>query len=74
MDYKLTPKDKERVSLLGIVAKKGLKTLSLQELKRLQTLVEEKDYSHNRKAEKSKRKLLAKINTAIYDAEERGMI
>lgn len=71
MDYRLTPEDKERVGLLTIVSKSGLKTLTLQELRRLQVLVEKKDYSHDRKARRSKKKLLAKINAAIYDAEER---
>ena len=70
VDYRLTPEDKERVKLLQIVSKKGLKELKLEELKKLQILVEKKDYSHNKKANKSKMKLLAKINVAIYEAEE----
>ena len=70
MDYRITPEDKERVKLLQIVSKKGLKELTLVELKRLQILVEKKDYSHDKKAHKSKMKLLAKINVAIYEAEE----
>ena len=70
MDYRLTPEDKERVKLLQIVSKKGLKELTLAELKRLEILVEKKDYSHDKKARKSKMKLLAKINVAIYEAEE----
>ena len=70
MDYRITPEDKERVKLLQIVSKKGLKELTLKELKRLQILVEKKDYSHDKKAHKSKMKLLAKINVAIYEAEE----
>ena len=70
MDYRLTPEDKERVKLLQIVSKKGLKELRLEELKKLQILVEKKDYSHDKKANKSKTKLLAKINVAIYEAEE----
>ena len=70
MDYRLTPDDKERVKLLTIVSKRGIKDLSLEQLKKLQVLVEKKDYSHNKKAEKSKKKLLAKINVAIYEAEE----
>ena len=70
MDYRLTEEDKERVSLLQKVTKKGLKELNLKELQRLQILVEKKDYSHNKKAQKSKSKLLAKINVAIYEHEE----
>jgi hypothetical protein len=70
MDYRLTPEDKERVKLLTIVSKKGFKELNLEQLKKLQTLIEKKDYSHDKKANKSKTKLLAKINVAIYEAEE----
>ena len=70
MDYRLSPEDKERVKLLQIVSKKGLKELTSKQLKKLQILVEKKDYSHNKKAHKSKMKLLAKINVAIYEAEE----
>lgn len=70
MDYRLTAEDKERVKLLTIVSNRGIKELNLGQLKKLQTLVEKKDYSHNKKAEKSKKKLLAKINVAIYEVEE----
>jgi hypothetical protein len=66
----VTPEDLERVKLLQIVTKKGLKELSVGELKRLQILVEKKDYSHSNKAHKSKMKLLARINVAIYEVEE----
>ena len=70
MSEKITPEDMERVKLLQIVSKKGLKELNLNQLKRLQILVEKKDYSHSKKAHKSKMKLLAKINVAIYETEE----
>ena len=70
MDYRLTAEDKERVKLLTIVSNRGIKELNIMQLKKLQTLVEKKDYSHSKKAEKSKKKLLAKINVAIYEAEE----
>ena len=70
MDYRLTPEDKERVKLLTLVSKKGFQDLNLDQLRKLQSLVEKKDYSHSKKAEKSKKKLLAKINVAIYEAEE----
>ena len=70
MDYRLTAEDKERVKLLTIVSNRGIKELNIMQLKKLQILVEKKDYSHSKKAEKSKKKLLAKINVAIYEAEE----
>ncbi len=66
----ITSEDLERVKLLQIVSKKGLKELSLSELKRLQILVEKKDYRHSKKAHKSKMKILARINVAIYEVEE----
>ncbi len=70
MAKNITPDDLERVKLLDIVSKKGLKELKLDQLKRLQILVEKKDYSHSKKAHKSKTKLLARINVAIYETEE----
>ena len=70
MTEKITRDDRQRVQLLQIVSKKGLKKLSLAELKKLQILVEKKDYSHNQKAHKSKMKLLTKIITRIYELEE----
>ncbi len=42
MDYRITAEDKERVKLLEIVSKKGLKELNLETLQRLQILVEKK--------------------------------
>ena len=70
MSEDITPEDLERVKLLQIVSKKGLRELSIEQLKRLQILVEKKDYSHSKKAHKSKMKLLTRINVAIYEAEE----
>ena len=70
MDEEISPEDLERVKLLQIVSKKGLRELSIDQLKRLQILVEKKDYSHSKKAHKSKMKLLTRINVAIYEAEE----
>lgn len=67
----ITEDDRRRVELLDLVAKKGLKVLELEDLKRLLALVENKDYSHNKKAQKSKIKLIAKIDAAIFDIEER---
>ena len=70
MAESISPEDIERVKLLQTVSQKGLKELSLEQLKRLQILVEKKDYKHSKKAHKSKMKLLARINVAIYEAEE----
>lgn len=67
----VTGDDRRRIELLEIVSKKGLKVLTLSDLKELLLLVEKKDYSHNKKAQKSKMRLLAQINAAIYDAEEK---
>ena len=53
--------------LLEIVSKKGLKALDSKELKLLRTLLEAKSYS-DKKANKSKEKLLKQINSAYYDS------
>ena len=75
MPKKIAPDDLERVKLLNIVSKRGFKDLSLEQLKRLLILVEKKDYSHDKKAHKSKMKLLAQINSRIYELEEgKGII
>lgn len=68
----ITAEDKERVKLLQLVSssKHEFKNLSLSQLKRLQELIEKKDYSHDKKAHKSKIKLLGKINVRIYEIEE----
>jgi len=68
----ITDEDKERVKLLQLVSKSKneFKKLSVAQLKRLQELVEKKDYSHDKKAHKSKMKLLGKINVRIYELEE----
>lgn len=66
----ITQEDKDRIDLLKIVSKKGLKDLNLDELKRLEELVQKKDYSHNKKAHKSKMKLLGQINVEIYKRED----
>ena len=69
---KITDEDRERVKLLQLVtsSKHEFKKLSVEQLKRLQELVEKKDYSHDKKAHKSKVKLLAKINVRIYELTE----
>ena len=63
--------DLERLQLLDIVAQKGVKGLARVQLERLQVLVEQKDYSSNPKAQKSKMKLLSQIAVAIYDYDEK---
>ena len=70
VDYRLTQEDKERVAMLAVVEKNGLKLFSLKEMERLRELVERKDYSYSRKADRAKIKLLNKINVAIYEKEE----
>jgi len=68
----ISNEDRERVKLLRLVtdSKNEFKKLSLEQLKRLQELVEKKDYSHDKKAHKSKVKLLGKINVRIYEITE----
>ena len=68
----ITDEDRERVKLLQQItsSKNEFKKLSLEQLQRLQELVEKKDYSHDKKAHKSKVKLLAKINVRIYELTE----
>jgi hypothetical protein len=72
----ITSEDTERVELLEIVSdsKTGLKVLSKDQLERLYTLVEGKDYSHDINAEKSKKELLEKIYNRIYDLGEGRII
>jgi len=70
MDYRLTEDDKERIKLLEEVSKKQVKNLSLEQLIRLQELLEKKDYSHEKKANKSKNKLLTQINVEIYKHDD----
>ena len=62
--------DMERVALLTLISRGEIKKMSAGQLKRLEELVSKKDYSHDRKAEKSKKKLLAKINARMYELEE----
>ena len=70
MDYRLTDEDKERVKLLDEFSKNKLKNFSLEQLIRLQELLEKKDYSHEKKANKSKKKLLSQINVEIYKRDD----
>lgn len=59
--------DLERLQLLDIVFTRGVNVLSRVQLERLHDLIEKKDYSHDKKAQRSKTKLLKKIGNAIYD-------
>ena len=70
MDYRLTGEDKERIKLLNEVSENKLKNLSLEQLIRLQELLEKKDYSHQKNAGKSKKKLLSEINVEIYKRKD----
>ena len=70
MDYRLTDDDKERIKLLEEVSKNKFKNFSLEQLIRLQELVEKKDYSNQKKANKSKKKLLSQINVEIYKHDD----
>jgi hypothetical protein len=70
MDYRLTDDDKERIKFLEEVSKNKFKNFSLEQLIRLQELVEKKDYAHDKKANKSKKKLLGQINVEIYKHDD----
>jgi hypothetical protein len=69
---KISDEDKERVSLLQLISssKNEFKNLSLEQLSRLEQLIEKKDYSHDKKAHKSKGKLIKRINVRIYELTE----
>jgi hypothetical protein len=68
----ITDEDKERVNLLRLVtsSKNEFKNLTLDQLSRLDALLQKKDYSHDKKAHKSKEKLMKKINVRIYELTE----
>jgi hypothetical protein len=70
MDYRLTDDDKERIKLLEEVYKNKFKNFTLEQLIRLQELVKKKDYSNEKKANKSKKKLLTQINVEIYKHDD----
>ena len=59
--------DFRRVELLNLVTKNGsFKNLSDDQLILLDKLLKKKDYGNEKKAEKSKQKLLKQINIEIY--------
>ena len=70
MDYRLTDDDKERIKLLEEVFKNKFKNFTLEQLILLQELVEKKDYSNEKKANKSKKKLLTQRNVEIYKRDD----
>ena len=70
MDYRLTDDDKERIKFLEEVSRNKFKNFTLEQLIRLQELVEKKDYSNEKKANKSKKKLLTQINVEIYKHDD----
>ena len=70
MDYRLTAEDKERIKLLDEVTKYKFQNFSLKQLIRLQELLKKKDYSHEKKADKAKKKLLTQINVEIYKRDD----
>jgi len=70
MDYRLTDDDKESIKFLEEVSKNKFKNFTLEQLIRLQELVEKKDYSNEKKANKSKKKLLSQINVEIYKHDD----
>jgi len=67
LDFHSNSEEGELRRLLQIVSEKGLKALTINELNSLQRLLEAKDYGEDKKALKSKKKLLKQINSAIYD-------
>ena len=70
MDYRLTAEDKERIKLLEEISKNKFVNFSLEQLIRLQELVEKKDFGKEKKAQKSKRSLLKQINIEIYKRDD----
>ena len=73
MDYRVTAEDKERIKLLREITKNKFKSISLEQLTRLQKLLEKKDYSNDKKADKSKTKLLKQINIEIYKRHDKSI-
>ena len=60
------------VKLLSLISssKNEFDKLSLEQLARLEELVKKKDYSHDKKADKTKSKFLKRINVRIYEITE----
>ena len=68
----ITSEDRERVKLLSLISssKNEFDKLSLEQLARLEELLKKKDYSHDKKADKTKSKFLKRINVRIYEITE----
>ena len=68
----VTSEDRERVKLLTLISssKHEFDKLSLEQLARLEELLKKKDYSHDKKADKSNSKFLKRINVRIYELTE----
>ena len=68
----VTSEDRERVKLLTLISssKHEFDKLTLEQLARLEELLKKKDYSHDKKADKSKSKFLKRINVRIYELTE----
>tara|TARA_B110000003_G_C16208554_1_gene362419 strand:+ start:222 stop:455 length:234 start_codon:yes stop_codon:yes gene_type:complete len=68
----VTAEDRERVKLLASISssKHEFDKLSLEQLARLEELLKKKDYSHDKKADKTKTKFLKRINVRIYELTE----
>ena len=73
MDYKITAEDKERIKLLDEVAKNKFMNFSLEQLIRLQELIEKKHYGKEKNAQKSKRNILKQINIEIYKRDDSAL-
>ena len=67
----VSEEDRERQMLLDVVMNRGIGGLSRPELERLRELLERKDYGIDRKAQRSKKRLLKKISKAIYDYDKK---
>ena len=73
LDYRITSEDKERIKLLEEVSKNKFMNFSLEQLIRLQELVEKKQYGTEKNAQKSKRSLLKQINIEIYKRDDSAL-
>ena len=73
LDYRITVEDKERIKLLEEVSKNKFMNFSLEQLIRLQELVEKKQYGTEKNAQKSKRSLLKQINIEIYKRDDSAL-
>jgi hypothetical protein len=62
--------DIERRRLLEIISKNGVYALTRSELEQLHRLIQLKCYGENKKANRSKKKLLKEINIAIYESSD----